>query len=101
MVCETAAVILVGGLGNIKGTFVSAFALGMVMSVTGRLCGARCRNDGLCSDGNRFDLQTESKCNLMLNSFSEETRKDGKRLDPENCLSVFSTLHYRRLILSD
>jgi branched-chain amino acid transport system permease protein len=39
MVCETAAVIMVGGLGNIKGTFVSAFALGMVMSITGRLWG--------------------------------------------------------------
>ncbi len=33
------AVVLVGGLGNIKGTFVAAFALGMVMSVTGRLWG--------------------------------------------------------------
>lgn len=33
------AVVLVGGLGNIKGTFVSAFVLGMVMSVTGRLWG--------------------------------------------------------------
>jgi branched-subunit amino acid ABC-type transport system permease component len=33
------AVVLVGGLGNIKGTFVAAFALGMIMSVTGRLWG--------------------------------------------------------------
>ena len=33
------AVVLVGGLGNIKGTFVAAFALGMVMSVTGRVWG--------------------------------------------------------------
>ena len=33
------AVVLVGGLGNIKGTFISAFVLGMVMSVTGRLWG--------------------------------------------------------------
>jgi len=33
------AVVLVGGLGNIKGTFIAAFALGMVMSVTGRLWG--------------------------------------------------------------
>ncbi len=33
------AVVLVGGLGNIKGTFVSAFVLGMIMSVTGRFWG--------------------------------------------------------------
>ena len=33
------AVVVVGGLGNIKGTFVAAFALGMVISVTGRLWG--------------------------------------------------------------
>lgn len=33
------AVVVVGGLGNIKGTFISAFVLGMVISVTGRLWG--------------------------------------------------------------
>jgi branched-subunit amino acid ABC-type transport system permease component len=33
------AVVLVGGLGNIKGTFVSAFILGMVMAITGRFWG--------------------------------------------------------------
>ena len=33
------AVVLVGGLGNIKGTFISAFVLGMIMSVTGRIWG--------------------------------------------------------------
>lgn len=33
------AVVLVGGLGSIRGTFYSAFALGMVMSVTGRFWG--------------------------------------------------------------
>lgn len=30
------AVVIIGGLGNIQGTFVSAFTLGMVMAVTGR-----------------------------------------------------------------
>lgn len=30
------AVVIVGGMGNLRGTFVSAFALGMVMSVTAR-----------------------------------------------------------------
>jgi branched-subunit amino acid ABC-type transport system permease component len=30
------AVVIVGGMGNIRGTFVSAFALGMVMSLTAR-----------------------------------------------------------------
>ena len=29
----------VGGLGNIKGTFVSAFVLGLVMAITGRFWG--------------------------------------------------------------
>jgi branched-chain amino acid transport system permease protein len=33
------AVVLVGGLGNIKGTFASAFFLGMVMAITGRFWG--------------------------------------------------------------
>jgi branched-chain amino acid transport system permease protein len=33
------AVVLVGGLGNVKGTFVSAFVLGMVMAITGRYWG--------------------------------------------------------------
>ncbi|MDD5284542.1 MAG: branched-chain amino acid ABC transporter permease [Desulfuromonadaceae bacterium] len=33
------AVVLVGGLGNIKGTFISAFVLGMVMAITGRFWG--------------------------------------------------------------
>lgn len=33
------AVVIVGGLGNIKGTFVSAFALGLVMAVTARFWG--------------------------------------------------------------
>ncbi len=33
------AVVLVGGLGNVKGTFVSAFLLGMVMAITGRYWG--------------------------------------------------------------
>ena len=33
------AVVLVGGLGNIKGTFVSAFVLGLVMAITGRYWG--------------------------------------------------------------
>ena len=33
------AVVLVGGLGNVKGTFVSAFVLGMIMAVTGRYWG--------------------------------------------------------------
>lgn len=30
------AVVIVGGMGNLKGTFVSAFALGMVMAITAR-----------------------------------------------------------------
>jgi branched-chain amino acid transport system permease protein len=33
------AVVIVGGLGSIRGTFVAAFALGMVMSITGRFWG--------------------------------------------------------------
>lgn len=33
------AVVLVGGLGNIKGTFISAFVLGLVMAITGRYWG--------------------------------------------------------------
>jgi branched-subunit amino acid ABC-type transport system permease component len=33
------AVVLVGGLGSMRGTFLSAFALGMVMAVTGRFWG--------------------------------------------------------------
>ena len=33
------AVVLVGGLGNVKGTFVSAFVLGMIMAITGRYWG--------------------------------------------------------------
>lgn len=33
------AVVLVGGLGNIKGTFISAFVLGMIMAITGRFWG--------------------------------------------------------------
>lgn len=33
------AVVLVGGLGNIKGTFISAFVLGLVMAITGRFWG--------------------------------------------------------------
>jgi branched-chain amino acid transport system permease protein len=33
------AVVVVGGLGSIRGTFVAAFALGMVMSITGRFWG--------------------------------------------------------------
>ena len=33
------AVVLVGGLGSLRGTFVAAFALGMVMAVTGRFWG--------------------------------------------------------------
>jgi branched-subunit amino acid ABC-type transport system permease component len=34
------AVVIVGGMGNMRNTFVAAFALGMVMSVTGRFWGA-------------------------------------------------------------
>jgi branched-subunit amino acid ABC-type transport system permease component len=30
------AVVIVGGMGNLRGTFISAFALGMVMSITAR-----------------------------------------------------------------
>lgn len=33
------AVVLVGGLGNLRGTFVAAFALGLVIAVTGRFWG--------------------------------------------------------------
>lgn len=33
------AVVLVGGLGSMRGTFVAAFGLGMVMAVTGRFWG--------------------------------------------------------------
>lgn len=33
------AVVLVGGLGSLKGTFIAAFALGMVMALTGRFWG--------------------------------------------------------------
>lgn len=33
------AVVLVGGLGNIKGTFFSAFILGLIMAITGRFWG--------------------------------------------------------------
>ncbi len=33
------AVVIVGGIGNIRGTFISAFALGMVMAITGRYWG--------------------------------------------------------------
>lgn len=33
------AVVVVGGLGSIRGTFVAAFALGLVMSITGRFWG--------------------------------------------------------------
>lgn len=31
------AVVIVGGMGNLTGTFISAFALGMVIAITGRL----------------------------------------------------------------
>lgn len=34
------AVVIVGGMGNMRGTFIAAFALGMVMAVTGRFWGA-------------------------------------------------------------
>ena len=30
------AVVIVGGMGNLKGTFISAFALGMIMAITAR-----------------------------------------------------------------
>jgi branched-chain amino acid transport system permease protein len=30
------SVVIVGGMGNLNGTFVSAFALGLVMSLTAR-----------------------------------------------------------------
>lgn len=33
------AVVIVGGMGNLRGTFLSAFALGMVISLTGRFWG--------------------------------------------------------------
>ncbi len=33
------AVVLVGGLGSMRGTFISAFVLGMVMAITGRFWG--------------------------------------------------------------
>ncbi len=33
------AVVIVGGMGNLTGTAIAAFALGMVMSITGRLWG--------------------------------------------------------------
>lgn len=33
------AVVLVGGLGSMRGTFLAAFALGMIMSLTGRFWG--------------------------------------------------------------
>ncbi|MDQ1284744.1 MAG: Branched-chain amino acid transporter permease [Thermodesulfobacteriota bacterium] len=33
------AVVLIGGLGSLRGTFIAAFALGMVMAVTGRYWG--------------------------------------------------------------
>lgn len=33
------AVVLVGGLGNLRGTFIAAFALGLVIAVTGRFWG--------------------------------------------------------------
>lgn len=33
------AVVLVGGLGNLRGTFVAAFALGLVIALTGRFWG--------------------------------------------------------------
>lgn len=33
------AVVLVGGLGSIRGTLISSFALGMVMAITGRIWG--------------------------------------------------------------
>jgi branched-subunit amino acid ABC-type transport system permease component len=33
------AVVIVGGLGNLRGTFISAFVLGMVMAITGRYWG--------------------------------------------------------------
>ena len=34
------AVVIVGGMGKMRGTFIAAFALGLVMSVTGRFWGA-------------------------------------------------------------
>ena len=33
------AVVIVGGLGNLRGTFISAFALGLIMAITGRYWG--------------------------------------------------------------
>jgi len=33
------AVVIVGGLGNLRGTFISAFVLGLVMAITGRYWG--------------------------------------------------------------
>lgn len=34
------AVVIVGGMGNMRGTFIAAFALGLIMAVTGRFWGA-------------------------------------------------------------
>lgn len=33
------AVVIVGGLGNLRGTFISAFVLGLIMAITGRYWG--------------------------------------------------------------
>ena len=33
------AVVIIGGLGNLRGTFISAFVLGLVMAITGRYWG--------------------------------------------------------------
>ena len=52
------AVVVVGGLGSIRGTFVAAFALGMVMSITGRFWGPSRRYHGIRGDGPGIDPQT-------------------------------------------
>jgi len=49
------AVVIVGGLGSLKGTTISAFVLGMVMAITGRFWDRR-RGHGFCCDGCGINL---------------------------------------------
>ena len=50
------AVVILGGMGNLNGTFVSAFVLGIIMAVTGRFWSQAGRYNCLCSYGCSSDF---------------------------------------------
>jgi branched-subunit amino acid ABC-type transport system permease component len=78
------AVVIVGGMGNLRGTFISAFSLGMVMAITARYWSQGAETMGAVPPTHRYLKKQSQSPNMECREAREEAISKSKNPNDRN-----------------